>query len=120
MAGHSTLSVMERVLFLHQVPLFADLDPSDLAIETRVNGEVRQSARTSHLTYGPAALVEFITTFTTLCWPCRFSVRWHCFSCLVRLGSGVLPGQPSILGPKIRNSWWLTKSPASISPSCYP
>jgi CRP-like cAMP-binding protein len=30
MAGHSTLSLMERVLFLRQVPLFADLAPSDL------------------------------------------------------------------------------------------
>src|SRR5438067_5882411 len=31
-----------------------EADPSDLALETRVNGEVRQSARTSQLAFDPA------------------------------------------------------------------
>lgn len=44
----------------------SELDPSDLALETRVNGEVRQSARTSQLAFGPVALIGFITQFMTL------------------------------------------------------
>ena len=43
-----------------------EADPSDLALETRVNGEVRQSARTSQLTFDPAQLVAFISSFMTL------------------------------------------------------
>ncbi|MDP9341123.1 MAG: fumarylacetoacetate hydrolase family protein [Actinomycetota bacterium] len=43
-----------------------ELDPSDVAIRTRVNGEVRQDARTSDQTFGPAALVAFVSTFMTL------------------------------------------------------
>ena len=43
-----------------------ELDPSDLAIEGRVNGEVRQSSRTSHLAFGPNELVEFVTGVMTL------------------------------------------------------
>jgi 2-keto-4-pentenoate hydratase/2-oxohepta-3-ene-1,7-dioic acid hydratase in catechol pathway len=43
-----------------------ELDPSDLAIECRVNGEVRQSARTSLLAFGPNELVEFVTRVMTL------------------------------------------------------
>ena len=42
------------------------IDPSDLALECRVNGEIRQSARTSQLTFGPNVLVEFITQVMTL------------------------------------------------------
>jgi 2-keto-4-pentenoate hydratase/2-oxohepta-3-ene-1,7-dioic acid hydratase in catechol pathway len=43
-----------------------DLDPSDLSLETRLNGEVRQSSRTSNLAFGPVALVSFIARFMTL------------------------------------------------------
>jgi 2-keto-4-pentenoate hydratase/2-oxohepta-3-ene-1,7-dioic acid hydratase in catechol pathway len=43
-----------------------ELDPSDVALRTRVNGEVRQDARTSDLTFGPAALIAFVSTFMTL------------------------------------------------------
>ena len=43
-----------------------EADPSDLALETRVNGEVRQSARTSQLAFDPAQLVAFISSFMTL------------------------------------------------------
>jgi 2-keto-4-pentenoate hydratase/2-oxohepta-3-ene-1,7-dioic acid hydratase in catechol pathway len=42
------------------------LDPSDVAVECRVNGEIRQSARTSQLAFGPSALIEFITQVMTL------------------------------------------------------
>jgi len=43
-----------------------EVDPIDLAIECRVNGQVRQSARTSDLAFGPAELVEFISKVMTL------------------------------------------------------
>ncbi len=42
------------------------LDPSDLALECRVNGEIRQAARTSQLAFGPNVLIEFITQGMTL------------------------------------------------------
>ena len=43
-----------------------ELDPTDLAVECRVNGEVRQSARTSQLAFGPGELIEFISRVMTL------------------------------------------------------
>lgn len=46
--------------------LETELDPGDLAIETRVNGDVRQSGRTSQMVFGPAALIAHITEFMTL------------------------------------------------------
>ena len=42
------------------------LDPSDLAITTTVNGDVRQSSRTSKLLHGVPDLVEFVTQVMTL------------------------------------------------------
>ncbi len=42
------------------------LDPSDLALETRVNGELRQSARTSEMLFPPAVLVAAISRVMTL------------------------------------------------------
>lgn len=46
--------------------LVTDLDPSDLAIETRVNGVVKQSARTSQTVFSPAFLVAYISRMMTL------------------------------------------------------
>jgi 2-keto-4-pentenoate hydratase/2-oxohepta-3-ene-1,7-dioic acid hydratase in catechol pathway len=43
-----------------------EIDPSDLAVECRLNGQTRQSARTSQLTFGPNVLIEFITQVMTL------------------------------------------------------
>jgi 2-keto-4-pentenoate hydratase/2-oxohepta-3-ene-1,7-dioic acid hydratase in catechol pathway len=43
-----------------------ELDPSDLAIQSRLNGEVRQSSRTSNMLFGPALLVSFISNVMTL------------------------------------------------------
>ena len=43
-----------------------ELDPNDLRLETRVNGEVRQSARTSEMAFGVATLIEYVTSFMTL------------------------------------------------------
>ncbi len=44
----------------------AGLDPSDLAIQTRVNGSVRQSARTSGMVFSPAFLVAYVSRMMTL------------------------------------------------------
>jgi 2-keto-4-pentenoate hydratase/2-oxohepta-3-ene-1,7-dioic acid hydratase in catechol pathway len=42
------------------------LDPADLAVELRVNGETRQAARTSQMVFGPNELVEFVSSVMTL------------------------------------------------------
>ena len=46
--------------------IVAGLDPSDLAIETRVNGAVKQSSRTSEMVFPPAFLVAYISRMMTL------------------------------------------------------
>jgi len=43
-----------------------DLDPNDVAIEARLNGEVRQRASTVDMVFGVATLIEYITSFMTL------------------------------------------------------
>jgi len=43
-----------------------DLDPSDLRIVGRLNGEVRQEARTADLAFGIPALIAHITRYFTL------------------------------------------------------
>jgi 2-keto-4-pentenoate hydratase/2-oxohepta-3-ene-1,7-dioic acid hydratase in catechol pathway len=46
--------------------IVSDLDPSDLAIATRVNSAVKQSSRTSQMTFPPAFLVAYISRMMTL------------------------------------------------------
>lgn len=46
--------------------LVTDLDVGSLAIEARVNGEVRQSSNTSHLIFDVPFLLEFISGVMTL------------------------------------------------------
>jgi 2-keto-4-pentenoate hydratase/2-oxohepta-3-ene-1,7-dioic acid hydratase in catechol pathway len=46
--------------------IVSGLDPSDLAIETRVNGAVRQSSRTSQMVFSPAFLVAYVSRMMTL------------------------------------------------------
>ncbi|WP_433326890.1 fumarylacetoacetate hydrolase family protein [Spirillospora sp. CA-294931] len=43
-----------------------ELDPADLSITTRVNGEVRQDARTSQLMHDIPMLVEYVSQVMTL------------------------------------------------------
>ena len=43
-----------------------DLDPADLRVVARVNGEVRQDGRTSQMIFSCAVLFEFITAIMTL------------------------------------------------------
>ena len=44
----------------------ADIHPDDLEVETYLNGELRQSARTSDLIFGISELIEFISGVMTL------------------------------------------------------
>jgi 2-keto-4-pentenoate hydratase/2-oxohepta-3-ene-1,7-dioic acid hydratase in catechol pathway len=59
-----------------------ELDPSDVAVTARVNGEVRQSGRTSDFVFSPSALIAFISRSITLL-----------------PGDVVLTGTPSGVGP---------------------
>jgi 2-keto-4-pentenoate hydratase/2-oxohepta-3-ene-1,7-dioic acid hydratase in catechol pathway len=43
-----------------------EVDPSDLAVTSRVNGEARQSGRTSDMVFSPAALIAFMSRTITL------------------------------------------------------
>src|SRR5207237_10438049 len=60
----------------------SEIDPSDVAIECRVNGDVRQAARTSQLQFGPNVLVEFVSAVMTLL-----------------PGDAILTGTPAGVGP---------------------
>jgi 2-keto-4-pentenoate hydratase/2-oxohepta-3-ene-1,7-dioic acid hydratase in catechol pathway len=46
--------------------IVTDLDPSDLAIRTEVNGEVKQDSRTSLMIHDIGAIVEWISAVMTL------------------------------------------------------
>jgi 2-keto-4-pentenoate hydratase/2-oxohepta-3-ene-1,7-dioic acid hydratase in catechol pathway len=43
-----------------------ELDPNDVIVRTRLNGEIRQQASTSEMVFGVATLIEYITVFMTL------------------------------------------------------
>ena len=62
--------------------IVAGVDPSDLAIETRVNGDIRQSARTSRVVFPSDFLVAYVSRMMTL-WP----------------GDLILTGTPAGIGP---------------------
>ena len=42
------------------------LDPNDVRVETRLNGDIRQAGQTSDMVFGVATLIEYVTTFMTL------------------------------------------------------
>ena len=42
------------------------LDPNDVRVETRLNGDLRQAGQTADRVVGVATLIEYITTFMTL------------------------------------------------------
>jgi 2-keto-4-pentenoate hydratase/2-oxohepta-3-ene-1,7-dioic acid hydratase in catechol pathway len=46
--------------------IMAGIDPSDLAIRARVNGELRQDSRTSDMIFSAAELVAFVSRYMTL------------------------------------------------------
>ena len=43
-----------------------EVDPDDLQVESYLNGEVRQSARTSDLIFGIAEIISFVSGIMTL------------------------------------------------------
>jgi 2-keto-4-pentenoate hydratase/2-oxohepta-3-ene-1,7-dioic acid hydratase in catechol pathway len=43
-----------------------ELDPTDVRVETRLNGEVRQAGQSSDMVFGVATLIEYVTAFMTL------------------------------------------------------
>ena len=43
-----------------------DLDPTDVSVRSRLNGELRQDQRTSSMLFGPAFLVAFVSSVMTL------------------------------------------------------
>ena len=47
-------------------PVFRFLDPSDVRVQQRVNGEVLQDSRTSYLIFDIPTLVAYVTRFITL------------------------------------------------------
>lgn len=59
-----------------------ELDPADLRVTTRLNGEVRQDARTSQMMFPCDMMIEFITGIMTL-----------------EPGDVILTGTPSGIGP---------------------
>jgi 2-keto-4-pentenoate hydratase/2-oxohepta-3-ene-1,7-dioic acid hydratase in catechol pathway len=59
-----------------------DLDPSNLVITTRLNGEIRQSSTTSMMIFNVSALVTFVSAYVTLL-----------------PGDVILTGTPSGIGP---------------------
>jgi 2-keto-4-pentenoate hydratase/2-oxohepta-3-ene-1,7-dioic acid hydratase in catechol pathway len=59
-----------------------ELDPTDLEVTCRVNGEVRQAGRTSAMAFLPAALVSYVSQVMTLL-----------------PGDIILTGTPSGIGP---------------------
>lgn len=46
--------------------IVAGVDASDLAIETRVNGALKQSSRTSNMVFSPSFLVAYVSRMMTL------------------------------------------------------
>ena len=62
--------------------VYADVDVSDLAIELRQNGEIKQRARTSQMIYSVAQIVSFVSQAMTLV-----------------PGDLILTGTPSGVGP---------------------
>jgi len=42
------------------------LDPNEVGLQTRVNGQIRQSATTADMVFGVATILEFLTQFMTL------------------------------------------------------
>ena len=65
--------------------LVPDLDPRDLHLQTRVNGETRQDGRTGQMIFGVAEVLAYITRFVTL-----------------EPGDVVLTGTPQGVGPLTR------------------
>lgn len=62
--------------------LVTDLDPADLRVQTRVNGETKQDSRTSHMIFGVVDILVYVSRYVTL-----------------EVGDVVLTGTPEGVGP---------------------
>jgi 2-keto-4-pentenoate hydratase/2-oxohepta-3-ene-1,7-dioic acid hydratase in catechol pathway len=62
--------------------LETDLDPTDLRVQTRVNGETRQDGRTGHMIFDVVQILTYLTRYVTL-----------------EPGDVVLTGTPEGVGP---------------------
>ncbi|GHF57283.1 2-keto-4-pentenoate hydratase/2-oxohepta-3-ene-1,7-dioic acid hydratase in catechol pathway [Deinococcus metalli] len=62
--------------------LETEFDPADVRVTTRVNGEVKQDSRTSHMIFDVPAILTYVTRFVTL-----------------EPGDVVLTGTPEGVGP---------------------
>jgi len=62
--------------------LETDLEPADLRVQTRVNGQTRQDGRTSHMIFDVVQILTYVTRFMTL-----------------EPGDVVLTGTPEGVGP---------------------
>ena len=58
------------------------MDPSDVSIVTRVNGEIKQDGRTSNMVFAIPKLIEFVTSYVTML-----------------PGDVIMTGTPSGIGP---------------------
>lgn len=65
--------------------LETDLEPADLRVQTRVNGETRQDGRTSHMIFDVVQILTYVTRYVTL-----------------EPGDVVLTGTPEGVGPLVR------------------
>ncbi|MCY3879362.1 MAG: fumarylacetoacetate hydrolase family protein [Rhodobacteraceae bacterium] len=72
------------------VPFHDQEQLSDIALTTRVNGEVRQADRTGRMLFKPAALIAYISSFTRL-----------------RPGDIILTGTPTGAGARLQPPEWL-------------
>lgn len=73
------------------VPYESEAQIADIALQTRVNGETRQSDRTSRMIFGFRKLISYISTFTTLV-----------------PGDLILTGTPTGAGARFSPPRWLT------------
>lgn len=62
--------------------LETELDPSDIRLQTRVNGQTKQDSQTSNMIFSVSHILEYITTYITL-----------------EAGDVVLTGTPEGVGP---------------------
>ncbi len=72
------------------IPFESEAQIADIALETRVNGEMRQSDRTSRMTFSFRRIIAYVSTFTTL-----------------KPGNIIVTGTPTGAGARLEPPVWL-------------
>ncbi|ODT83872.1 MAG: 2-hydroxyhepta-2,4-diene-1,7-dioate isomerase [Pelagibacterium sp. SCN 64-44] len=72
------------------IPFESEAQIADIALETRVNGEMRQSDRTSRMTFSFRRIIAYVSTFTTL-----------------KPGDIIVTGTPTGAGARLEPPVWL-------------